>query len=577
MAAKRYFLLQAALLLVGLFSFLALRIPELHSHRWEWQIAIRPFHRGRHAVSQGSEPTRTLVLYAYYEREAAYTDTFNYFVRHAITPDDDTVHYVLIINGRHNIKLPNFRNVIIFKRKNECYDMGSYGIVMKKIGWSFAINTYSYFIFLNPSIRGPFMPAYVPPHLHWTDLFTKQISSDVKLVGMSINCPAGPATLDGRFGPAITHIMSMVFATDRVGLHVLRTAGVLKCSPTLTVALKAEADLSLFMLLSGFNIGAMELKFQRWDWRAKMAQEDPCKGIPENVFYNLKKYDGVSMSPFETIFFKANYHKQDYLLESLTNHSSYLGTTRNRRRWLLLSENHHICLKDVPCKADVLRSLIRPDKRAVPLPRFSEDGWRSMQGSWDKVEPLQILIIYTDSSPFWQHLANDVSSRLQLKGHLVQVISGRNESMKARVGRLLEVERKINHVALIFLSHSTSSWLQLFKTCHSCNIIVAVEGGMEELVRERNLPLLHGIEQFVFFSHNSLTQVNRKDVAAAAMVVPMAAPRSSWGQWLPPAFPHRERDDADAAYSYSQVIELFFQTLHLSSRYRLQKKTDPLH
>lgn len=48
----------------------------------------------------------------------------------------------------------------ILIHKNECYDIGT-------LGWFFAsgtveLSSYKYFIFLNASVRGPFLPAYWP-------------------------------------------------------------------------------------------------------------------------------------------------------------------------------------------------------------------------------------------------------------------------------------------------------------------------------------------------------------------------------------------------------------------------------
>lgn len=142
------------------------------------------------------------------------------------------------------------RNAEYIIHKNECYDWGS-------VGWALQtekVDTriYKYFIFLNSSVRGPFLPSYhnvrssisslvdapaitnivvLEPHLysiyittiheleccavlidcgskryhahmyhwhfssvvlqadvHWTSLYTQRLNKDVKLVGSTINC-----------------------------------------------------------------------------------------------------------------------------------------------------------------------------------------------------------------------------------------------------------------------------------------------------------------------------------------------------------------------------------------------------
>ena len=47
---------------------------------------------------------------------------------------------------------------------------------------------YRYFVWLNSSVRGPFLPAYLRGKMHWTAAFTSRITDSVKLVGSTINC-----------------------------------------------------------------------------------------------------------------------------------------------------------------------------------------------------------------------------------------------------------------------------------------------------------------------------------------------------------------------------------------------------
>ena len=58
-------------------------------------------------------------------------------------------------------------NVHFEYHPNECYDWGTMGwILSRKI---VDVNRYNHFIFMNSSVRGPFLPAYLwvtPPYLH---------------------------------------------------------------------------------------------------------------------------------------------------------------------------------------------------------------------------------------------------------------------------------------------------------------------------------------------------------------------------------------------------------------------------
>ena len=53
--------------------------------------------------------------------------------------------------------------------QNECFDWGSYGWILQLIK-PLQLSTYTYFVFLNSSIRGPFLPVYWPVSCSKTSL-----------------------------------------------------------------------------------------------------------------------------------------------------------------------------------------------------------------------------------------------------------------------------------------------------------------------------------------------------------------------------------------------------------------------
>ena len=51
-----------------------------------------------------------------------------------------------------------------------------------------ACRSYSYFIFINSSTKGPFYPSYVPSDWHWTHAYLARFKKDIHAVSSSLVC-----------------------------------------------------------------------------------------------------------------------------------------------------------------------------------------------------------------------------------------------------------------------------------------------------------------------------------------------------------------------------------------------------
>ncbi|RYH30031.1 hypothetical protein EON65_06505 [archaeon] len=226
---------------------------------------------------------KTLVVYVYFEANQEAIDNFVFFAQNGGIMPSNLVDYVIVVQGKHTVAMPTQFNVRVIYKENTCFDIGSWGAVIREIyadnmqrkaQWDEAISTnniqviqrmqaaykhyvdyiykYKYYIVMNTSVRGPYLPPSwnFGSHL-WTEAFTKHISDEglgeqrasstgfasklfglasitsssasssiesdpkhrVKLVGLSINCPDGV----GRKYP---HIMSMLLAFDNVVVDI---------------------------------------------------------------------------------------------------------------------------------------------------------------------------------------------------------------------------------------------------------------------------------------------------------------------------------------------------------------------
>jgi len=96
--------------------------------------------------------------------------------------------------------------IFLLTREFKCYDMESLRLILSSI----ETNNYDKFAYMNCGTAGPHQDY----ETHWLDIMFAHLSETVKMTGLSINCHC--------FGKTVPHIQSMVFATDRTGLDVIR-------------------------------------------------------------------------------------------------------------------------------------------------------------------------------------------------------------------------------------------------------------------------------------------------------------------------------------------------------------------
>ncbi|KUJ18929.1 uncharacterized protein LY89DRAFT_582689, partial [Mollisia scopiformis] len=265
------------------------------------------------------EAHQTLITYVYSESYESMQNLM-FFLEHGLHAKAD---FVFIFNGEtnHTQLIPNKPNIKIVQRDNSCYDLGAHGEVLTKDDlWL----KYKKFIMMNASVRGPFIPHWA--EACWSDRLLSKITTDVKLVGISINCWPTP------------HVQSMVWATDRMGMSLLlqppkssprhdgwmevlfahpaqfprpddyKTAdpswvevGLNKCFANRQQAVEAEVAATGIMFGAAKKVDVMLMKFQTDpDYNAhcsRMGAWDP---------QGNGAYDGINIHPFETMFIKTN-------------------------------------------------------------------------------------------------------------------------------------------------------------------------------------------------------------------------------------------------------------------------------
>ena len=211
------------------------------------------------------------------------------------TPCDVTLRY-LIDSGRVD---PARVNVLY--RSNVGMDFGAYSEAVKYVQYHKPL-LYAYFVFLNSSLRGPFMPKWTPRSFHFTDTLIDFMRADheVKLVSSFVSCLHTPEPLPGPVAE------SLFFAVSRDALSWLQRDGVLDVRQNKSdVILNGEYGLMHAILKRGYKAENLLSRYGvGLDW------SDTKHHLCNDCRHSSRRGSlegGISASPFETIFVKASW------------------------------------------------------------------------------------------------------------------------------------------------------------------------------------------------------------------------------------------------------------------------------
>ena len=282
-------------------------------------------------------PKDFLCLYVFAGVSVAAQENLAFFLNFGFDADSADIDYVFIMIDVQERVLPlapeltalidaaaSASNVHLFTRRNRGLDFCSYAEALALLGGVDAVVAkYKYFVFVNDTVRGPFLPSYLFRHRHrrqstptrrskqraaavvfagrssretvdgsdgalsWYRLFTSPLSrvgSDVKLIGAYLS------------SQRTSHVQSMMFATDASGLVIVRD--VFRCflhkSDTIAYS---EVGLSRKVLAAGYNIASTIAAYDGIDFR-RVGVAPNRRQNPTLEFY------GTALLPYELMFVK---------------------------------------------------------------------------------------------------------------------------------------------------------------------------------------------------------------------------------------------------------------------------------
>lgn len=247
----------------------------------------------------------TVVVYHYFEKDLTYKNNLVYFLSVAILEEVD---YFIMISGECTVSLPERRNLRYIKTDNWNNDFGGY-IKFFQVA---PVEQYEFFVFINSSVRGPFLPSYT--NFRWINAFTDRLCGNVHLVGASINILPESATHTRRFSavygyrPPYVHAQTTAYALSATAVRYLLDLGFYSVNKTLTkkeVIVHYELRLSQEIIHNGWNMDSFLPGYEGVDYR-KLSMDFPNVSSRNGDVLFESSFYGRTLSPTEAIFVKVN-------------------------------------------------------------------------------------------------------------------------------------------------------------------------------------------------------------------------------------------------------------------------------
>lgn len=257
----------------------------------------------------GVEDGKVLVIYHYYEKDQSYIDNFSHFLRFGYHTE---LNYLIIVAGEHTIDFPIIDNINYLFTENKNFDYGGYCAAIPKLT---AWQGYDFYLFVNSSVRGPFIPAY--SNQNWTNLFIDQFSNEIGIVGSAISITPSHHSIaqmyHKKYGGCernnqfLGHVQTTCYALSRAVLEQLVQLGFYEETEALNkdeTVRDYEIRLSQLILDMGLNFRCILPEYNQVDYRKALVDINPVSREGDSGFE--RSYFGRNVHPYESIFIKTS-------------------------------------------------------------------------------------------------------------------------------------------------------------------------------------------------------------------------------------------------------------------------------
>jgi hypothetical protein len=250
-----------------------------------------------------------LVIYHYYEKDQSYIDNFLHFIQFAYRPELD---FLIVIAGSCSIELPRASNIIYFEAENKNFDYGGYSQAIKVLKFE---KNYANFIFVNSSVRGPFLSPQ--QQKSWANILLDLYADGVGIVGTAISLTpshhAISAIYHQKYGYAernnniLAHVQSTCYVLSQDVLQFLIDDGFYDVYESLSkdeTVRDYEIRLSQILLDRDLNLRCMLPEYNKPDYRSLTHEINPSAREGDSGFEH--SYFGRTVHPYEAMFVKTS-------------------------------------------------------------------------------------------------------------------------------------------------------------------------------------------------------------------------------------------------------------------------------
>lgn len=284
--------------------------------------------------------SKVAIFYHYFEANQFYKDNFIYFLSEAF---NDACDFYIIISSECTVDLPQKTNINYIYAENKNNDFGGYIAAISQLT---DIDAYDAYLFINSSVRGPFIPSIYPSN--WVSFFTSKLTGDVHLVGSTINILPSASFIAAAFKEQFdyeepySHVQTTTYALSRVALKHLLKIGFYDVSERLDkldVIVRYELRLTQEIKRNGWNIQCFLPTYNSIDYR--LWHEDMNFSATNGDPLYSGAYYSRTAHPMELVFVKTNRNMisetdlASFTYTSLAQSNELLGDWNERN---LLSE-----------------------------------------------------------------------------------------------------------------------------------------------------------------------------------------------------------------------------------------------